>query len=237
MNTRYSKLIVYNIRMEKYQDIQHFALVDCDGYAGIDDKKFYYGIPKDIDVRIGDVFGIEFGKRQAVAIVREITDKQPKGIKNIKLLGKKLSLPSNLPGYYIDLADWLKDYYVSSSKSVWGCLLPSGIKAASKLRTAYDKSTKKTSLKPINELTKTQSKAFEIVAQSKTTLLHGITGSGKTELYLHAIANSIADSNSTILLVPEIMLTTQIEKRLHDHFDNVITIHSGIRPAMRKKIW
>lgn len=219
------------------EDIVGYALLDCNGYAGIEKRQFYYGIQRDADVAIGDIYKIEFGKRKALGIVRDISTSKPDVIKDIKLikpLGSKIVLPVSLPRYYLDLADWLGDYYTSSSKSVWSCLLPGGIAAASTLKSSSPSNPK---IGKINKLSEDQSKALDVINQSKTTLLHGITGSGKTEVYLHAIAANIKQSKSTILLVPEIMLTTQIEKRLREHFGNVITIHSGLSVATRKKLW
>lgn len=219
------------------EGIARYALVDCNNYAGLEKRQFYYGIKKDVDVAIGDIYKIQFGKRKALGIVRDISASKPSVIKSIKLikpLGSKIALPASIPKYYLDLADWLSEYYVSSSKSVWSCLLPGGIAAASTIKSSRPRVPK---IGKINKLSEDQSRALGLINQSKTTLLHGITGSGKTEVYLHAIAENIKQSNSTILLVPEIMLTTQIEKRLREHFGNVITIHSGLSVATRKKLW
>ncbi len=211
-----------------------YAMVDCNVYAGLKKRQFYYGINNDINISIGDIFHVHFGNRKALGIVRDITTTKPSGIKSIKPLGPKLEISSSLPKYYLNLADWLADYYTSSSKSVWGCLLPTGIASVSRL-----KSDKLSNIKisKINQLSKDQTEALDTINKSEITLLHGITGSGKTEVYLHAIAQNIKRSKSTILLVPEIMLTTQIEKRLREHFSDVVTIHSGLSVATRKKLW
>ena len=211
-----------------------YALVDCNVYAGLEKKQFYYGFKKDINISVGDIFHIQFGNKKALGIIRNIATKKPSGIKSIKSIGAKLDMPTNLPKYYLDLADWLSDYYTSSSRAVWSCLLPTGIASASRLKSDNHSNVK---ISKINQLSKDQAEALGTINKSKITLLHGITGSGKTEVYLHAIAQNIKNSKSTILLVPEIMLTTQIEKRLREHFGDVVTIHSGLSAATRKKLW
>ncbi|MCU0774570.1 MAG: primosomal protein N' [Ideonella sp.] len=70
-------------------------------------------------------------------------------------------------------------------------------------------------------------------------LLHGVTGSGKTEVYLHAAAAQLAAGRQVLLLVPEINLTPQLESRLAARFGGhrLVTLHSGLTPAQRLGAW
>ncbi len=69
-------------------------------------------------------------------------------------------------------------------------------------------------------------------------LLHGVTGSGKTEVYLRAVANAIARGRQALVLVPEITLTHQLVARLHARFgEQVAVLHSGLRPGERVAEW
>ena len=70
-------------------------------------------------------------------------------------------------------------------------------------------------------------------------LLHGVTGSGKTEVYLNAIENVLAAGGSAIYLVPEIALTPQLISRIAGRFDeqNIAVLHSGIAEAIRYDQW
>jgi len=71
-----------------------------------------------------------------------------------------------------------------------------------------------------------------------TFLLHGVTGSGKTEVYLAAIAAARARGAGTIVLVPEIALTPQLVARYRGRFGNeVAVIHSGLTPRERHGMW
>ena len=70
-------------------------------------------------------------------------------------------------------------------------------------------------------------------------LLHGVTGSGKTEVYLKAIEEALARGGSAIYLVPEITLTPQLMSRIQDRFDDsmIAVLHSGIGRSARYDEW
>lgn len=73
---------------------------------------------------------------------------------------------------------------------------------------------------------------------SATFLLHGVTGSGKTEVYLHAVAVAKDLGRGAIVLVPEIALTPQLVARFRARFgDDVAVIHSGLTPRERLVMW
>jgi primosomal protein N' (replication factor Y) len=71
-----------------------------------------------------------------------------------------------------------------------------------------------------------------------TYLLHGVTGSGKTEVYLTLIAEALAAGRQALLLVPEIGLTPQLAERLAKRFDaEVAALHSGLADGARESAW
>lgn len=72
-----------------------------------------------------------------------------------------------------------------------------------------------------------------------TWLLHGITGSGKTEVYLHLIAEALARGRQALMLVPEINLTPQLEERVRSALPGalLVTLHSGLTEAQRTRHW
>ncbi|MCA9637557.1 MAG: primosomal protein N', partial [Myxococcales bacterium] len=71
-----------------------------------------------------------------------------------------------------------------------------------------------------------------------TALLHGITGSGKTEVYLQVIAAAIEGGGGAIVLVPEIALTPQLSDRFRARFgDTVAVLHSALTPRQRLDAW
>ncbi len=80
-----------------------------------------------------------------------------------------------------------------------------------------------------------------LVAEGKptTVLLHGATGSGKTEVYLRAAAQALAAGRQALVLVPEINLTPQLEARFAERFAgrHIVSLHSGLTPAQRLRHW
>lgn len=74
--------------------------------------------------------------------------------------------------------------------------------------------------------------------RAETFLLHGVTGSGKTEVYLRAVAASLHAKRQALVLVPEITLTHQILARLRSRFgDALAVLHSGLTPSERFEQW
>jgi primosomal protein N' (replication factor Y) len=96
-----------------------------------------------------------------------------------------------------------------------------------------------TSMKQLNEF---QTKAYDEILSSfhkkNVTLLHGVTSSGKTEIYIHLIEREIAKHKQVLYLLPEIALTVQIMERLKAVFGNKLGIyHSKYSDAERVEIW
>ena len=72
----------------------------------------------------------------------------------------------------------------------------------------------------------------------QTVLLHGVTGSGKTEIYTHLISRALRDGNQVLFLVPEISLTTQLTDRLRAVLgDRLLVYHSRFSDSERVDIW
>jgi len=89
-------------------------------------------------------------------------------------------------------------------------------------------------------LTDEQTSALATLAQGSTpALLYGVTGSGKTEVYLHAAAQALAAGRQALVLVPEINLTPQLEARFAERFPGrrLASLHSALTPAQRLKNW
>ncbi len=92
------------------------------------------------------------------------------------------------------------------------------------------------------KLTKAQSGALKQleneILEHKVTLLHGVTGSGKTELYVQLIQDQLDQGKQVLFLLPEIALTTQLIQRLSDYFGESIGVyHSKFNQNERVEIW
>jgi primosomal protein N' (replication factor Y) len=89
-------------------------------------------------------------------------------------------------------------------------------------------------------LTAAQRSAVDAIAPDafQVFLLHGVTGSGKTEVYLQLAARACAAGRSVLMLVPEIALTLQLVRRAQERFgDAVAIVHSGLGPGQRWDEW
>jgi primosomal protein N' (replication factor Y) len=89
-------------------------------------------------------------------------------------------------------------------------------------------------------LTAEQDAALSAIAVARQpVLLHGATGSGKTEVYLRAAADALARGQQALVLVPEINLTPQLEARFAARFPSrvLVSLHSGLTPAQRLRHW
>ena len=89
-------------------------------------------------------------------------------------------------------------------------------------------------LSPIQEEAAT--KIRQAFKEGKTALLHGVTGSGKTEIYLKLAQETLAAGRSVLYLVPEIALSRQLEDRIATHFPDVQVFHSGESAARRRNV-
>ena len=91
-------------------------------------------------------------------------------------------------------------------------------------------------------LSEAQQKAYKKITESFTakevTLLHGVTSSGKTEIYTKLIEDYVAQGNQVLYLLPEIALTTQLVSRLTAHFGNQVAVfHSKYSNNERVEVW
>ena len=88
-------------------------------------------------------------------------------------------------------------------------------------------------------LTKSQQSAVDIITnQNKTFLLQGVTGSGKTEVYMTIIEKALSENKTAIMLVPEISLTPQMMNRFNSRFPGLVAVlHSGLTDGERFDEW
>ncbi len=80
-------------------------------------------------------------------------------------------------------------------------------------------------------------KVEESLNSNKTFLIHGVTGSGKTNIYMKLIEKVIAEEKTAIVLVPEISLTPQIIKRFTSYFSRIAVLHSGLSDGEKYDEW
>ena len=92
------------------------------------------------------------------------------------------------------------------------------------------------------QLSEAQQAAFEHITQIdgyKTVLLHGVTGSGKTEVYLHVAEHVLAQGKQVMVLVPEINLSPQLQRKFKERFpdEQIAVMHSSLSDGERLAAW
>jgi len=133
--------------------------------------------------------------------------------------------------FMIEVAKFISQYYVSSIGEALNLFQPYN----KLLSTNYSSSDKHNFALP--KLSEIQNQAYEFCKNNLTSLLFGVTGSGKTEVYIHLIKDILLKDKQALILMPEIALTSQIENRLKRTFGNIIGVwHSKVTKKTKDKI-
>lgn len=187
----------------------------------------------DNKLSIGQIVIVPLGKKNVVGVIFATTTKPDFATKTIIDTIESTPLPSSL----LKTLAWLGKYYVASLPQVLKSALPAGLTKKRRTQTLNTKPKQLTSQKLIP--TPPQQSAINkiITSPNHTTLLHGITGSGKTTVYLEVAKQTIDQQKSVIVIVPEIALTTQLINQFAAYFNNIILLHSGLTEAQRHANW
>ncbi|HEY0965612.1 MAG TPA: primosomal protein N' [Candidatus Saccharimonadales bacterium] len=183
---------------------------------------------------VGTIVQVEIGKKVVNGIIMQKTNKPEYATKPIVKIIEKNPLPNPL----VDTAKWMSSYYATPLATVLQTVLPRGV--ATKRRSKSHSLNSLFNRQRTNfVLTKDQSQAVAKIEtmQPGTTLLHGITGSGKTTVYIELAKKAIAEGKSVILLVPEIALTSQLVAEFSQHFKDILLAHSRQTEAERHLVW
>lgn len=181
----------------------------------------------------GHIVIIEVGRKQMTGVIMKETTKPEYETKSVVALID----PTPLPRELVSLAIWISEYYATHFASVLQTLLPRGLQKNRRKRAIKQSVALRDRTNIVfNNL---QRNALEKISSATpgTIILHGVTGSGKTAVYVEAAKREIDQNKSVIVLVPEIALTPQIVDEFSAHFDNVILTHSRQTEAERHLAW
>lgn len=182
---------------------------------------------------IGTLVVIEVGKKSLVGIILRAVEKPSYDTKQISQIIEGQPLPEEL----IKLAQWLSTYYATHLATVLQTLLPRGLQKARRERKiiGHEAFRERTNIVFTDE----QASAITTVESmtAGTALLHGVTGSGKTHVYIKLAKRTIERGQSVILLVPEIALTSQVVDEFSHYFTDTILTHSRQTEAERHIAW
>ena len=188
----------------------------------------------------GTVVEIPLGKRKTLGIIYQKAKKP--AFKTKDILRAVLDAP--LPKHLLESILWLSQYYLTPMPQVVSLFLPNTLEKTHKIPDLAKNPEILTGVEngnlPEIPLNPAQKRALAVLKASKThtSLLHGVTGSGKTNIYLTLTYEAFSRGESTILLVPEIALTSQLVQIFEKTFgDSVILIHSKQTEKTRRETW
>ncbi len=198
------------------------------------DKSFLYAIPSDMEVAMGQRVNVNFAGRNTVGFVSS-THSEKIGDFEVKPILSVIDLYPIFDKRLVKLVHYLSHSYVSSMGEAFFKALPSLKKQLDvpTIDTAEDMTFR-------NSLTHKQMEVYENIASSneEAHLIYGVTGSGKTEVYIKLAMDMIHSGKSVIFMVPEIGLSSQIYVRLQEVFGDLLVIyHSLLNAKERYERW
>jgi primosomal protein N' (replication factor Y) len=222
---------------------------------------FDYRLPPELEggvVEVGSMLVVPFGRREVVGVVTGLSERSE--VAREKLLAPLRALNEGspaLPADLVALAEWIAQEYCSTLARALRLVLPPGATGKGPNGLGVRKRRARAVPRPRHEpigalpaqpppLTEEQRRALAAIEEAmqssaehpRRLLLDGITGSGKTEVYLRAAACALQRGRGAIVLVPEIALTPQIVGRFVARFgETVAVLHSRLTPAQRREEW
>src|SRR3989338_6426395 len=203
------------------------------------DRPFDYRIPEALreQAEAGRRVLAPFGPRERVGLIVALRERSR--LLQLKSIRRVLDPWPVIADERWELAQWLRGYYGCSLGESLAVMVPSVLR----LRAAPLSDITRPVPRHLT-LTEAQRRAFGPLAAAldagaaRTVLLHGVTGPGKTELYLQAIDRTLGQGRSAICLVPEIALTPQTIDRFRERFGDLVAVwHSRLGARERAAGW
>lgn len=202
-------------------------------------KPLTYKVPTGTNLQVGSIVKAPIRTSYSIGIVENIFVNKPNVNYEIKEILEVEKFPEDKN--YISFINQLSEYYqvshVQLIKRIRGFILKPG-----KKEFTVEKNISK---QKQTTLTDEQDLVFNFVSSAldkkefSPTLLHGVTGSGKTEVYKKLITKAISQNKSVVLLLPEVTLALQFERLLRGSLENVeiLGFHSSATAAEKNSIW
>jgi primosomal protein N' (replication factor Y) len=194
-----------------------------------------------VKIERGQLVNVQLGRR---AIKGLVIGKAPPlanpdiKIKSIQSVDEDFPL---LPEHFIKWLEWLAHYYIHPIGQVAKLAYPKLAKAVKARKSSRPAVIPNLGSDTPPELTEEQRNTFEAISKFKnfsSHLVFGVTGSGKTEIYLHLLEKILAEGRSGLVLVPEISLTPQLIHRFVLRFgDKIAALHSQLTDRERTNQW
>ncbi len=194
----------------------------------------------DIELKIGDFVEVPFGKSKKIGVVWDNFEKNNNKNFKIKKIIRKLQIP-NLKKKTLEFLNWFSEYNLIPKGMALKLVLLSG-KAIEKLDKKFDENLNDKTENFFFKLTNEQKKCLNEINISNQKfnvhVLQGTTGSGKTIVYFEALKKILERGSQGLIMLPEIGLTNQFEKKFIEFFGFKPAIwHSGITKKNKEMIW
>ena len=211
---------------------------------------FDYLAPADDILSAGDIglrVRVPFGRQAKIGVVVELPAGSDFALEQLKSVEAVLRDLPPLPADWFSLCEFCAGYYQAPLGEVMISTLPAGLRRTNPPKARAVRRVAKAPAKQTPpELTHEQLTALERIASDdeqnggfRAYLLHGVTGSGKTEVYLRLVERALTAGKQVLLLVPEINLTPQLEARVAARFPDagLTSLHSELTEAARTRNW
>jgi primosomal protein N' (replication factor Y) len=211
------------------------------------DRLFDYLLPEALEVQAGDRVVVPFGARQRVGIAVTTAGGSELEPSKLKQVARVLADAPRLSHQWLEFMQFVAAYYQRPFGETAVGALPPRLRSLRplprRIREAEVPAGSGTRFVSSHTPTEAQARAVEQIGGAlgsfRAFLLHGVTGSGKTEVYLRLIARVLEGGAQALVLVPEISLTPQLETRIRDAFPDthVAVMHSGLEDVARTAAW
>ena len=205
----------------------------------------------ELPVTVGQLVRVPFGNREVLGVVWGVHTTAPEnlGTHALRQVLAVLEGVAPLSAHWRELVQFTAQYYQRSLGEVAMAALPPQLRDLTPVQLArrFKKqvSTAETLAAALQSPWPLSEQQAEVLSQMAKApgpfLLHGATGSGKTEVYLQAVARCLAENPNAqaLMMVPEINLTPQLEARVKARFGDagVVSMHSGMTGPQRLKSW
>ncbi len=193
------------------------------------DEPLTYASQKKLE--IGSVVVVPLQKKRVLGIVSELVDKPSFSAKEILEYPELAALPRTS----LDLLAWMREYYPAPLGITTQLFLPDSLP---KKPNTPNEASRPFEPVALPSLTNDQAKALKEITQPGLHILHGQTGSGKTRVYVELAMRMFDMGRSSIILTPEIGLTSQLANTFRSVFgERVVVMHSGLTGASRRRAW
>jgi primosomal protein N' (replication factor Y) len=212
------------------------------------EQGFTYLADEKGEAAVGKRAMVPFGRRDCLGYIIAQRASPPPGVKNeaIKKIRRVVDAEAIFDDDNVETARWMSNYYLCSLGEALAAMIPSGKRMISPTLSDPDEEEE-----PTLSISDEQTAALKAITSPITAhcslltapfpqmfYLYGITGSGKTEVFLRAAQHMLNQGKSVIYLVPEISLTHQTAQLIGKRFGSqAATLHSGMSPSVRLAEW